>query len=59
MPRTPAKFSLVDLNRAAMAAKKVGYKVRLTTEAEIILEPAGDKAASEDTPVDEKAEVRL
>lgn len=57
MSRTAAKFTLADLNRAAKAAKGVGYCVRMAPGGDIVLEPPGE--AQKAIPVDVVRKVRL
>jgi hypothetical protein len=57
MSRTPAKFTLADLNRAAKAAKEVGFCVRLAAGGDIFLEPPS--LIEKPKPVDATPEVRL
>jgi hypothetical protein len=58
MPRTSAKFTQADLIRAAKAAAAVGYRVRLVSSGELVIE-AGQQSISDLPLVDTKREIRL
>jgi hypothetical protein len=52
MPRTPARFTQADVNRAAKVAVSLGLRVRVTKAGDIVLEQNQYKTPPQDDQLD-------